>query len=86
MRRAGRRKAVPAKGSAGVVIAADLVADAADGTDERALGTCVDFFAEIVDVDIHDVGDGVAVHAPDFFDYGDTRNRAALIAKKKIEQ
>ncbi len=49
-------------------------------------GAVINFFAEIVDVDIHDVGDGVAVHAPDLLDDGDAGNRAAVIAEKKIEQ
>jgi hypothetical protein len=35
-----------------------LVAYAADGADEGAVGAVVDFAAEVVDVDVDDVGDG----------------------------
>jgi len=46
--------------SAGVVIAADLIAYAADGADERVVSAGIDFAAEVVDVDVdsrYDAGD-----------------------------
>ena len=39
-------------------VAADLVADAANRSNEGAVVTGVNLAAEIVDVDVHDVGHG----------------------------
>jgi len=39
------------------VVPTDLVAYAADGTDEGTVGTGADFATEIVDVNINNVGD-----------------------------
>ena len=41
-----------------VVIAADLVADASDGADEGTVGAGIHLFAQVIDVNIHDIGDG----------------------------
>jgi len=54
-----------AGGSAGVVIASYLVAYAAASADEGVVGAGIDFTAQVVDVDVGDVGDGIAVDAPD---------------------
>jgi len=68
------------------VVAADLVANAADGANQGAVGAGVNLAAQIIDVDIHDVGDGVAVDAPDFLDDGRTGDGSARISKKEFEQ
>jgi hypothetical protein len=69
-----------------IVVAADLVAYAADGADEGAVGAGVNFAAEVVDVHVNHIGDRVAVHAPNFFDDGVARDGAAGIAQEELEE
>jgi hypothetical protein len=49
------------------MIAADLVADATDSADQGAIGAGVYFAAEVIDIDVDDIGDGIPVDAPDLF-------------------
>ena len=68
------------------MVATDLVADTTDGADQRVIGARINFAAEIVNVDVDDVGDGIAVNAPDFLDDGRSRNGAARIPEQEFEQ
>jgi len=63
-----------------------LVADAADGADEWALVAGVDLAAEIVDVDVDNIGHGVKVQAPDLFNDGSARDGLAGVTHEKFEQ
>jgi hypothetical protein len=56
--------------SAREVITADLVTDTADGADQRPVGAGINLAAQIIDVNVDNVGDGVGMHTPDFFDDG----------------
>src|ERR1700739_3774466 len=82
----GGSRALHGWGLASVVVVADLVADAADGADEGVVGAGIDFAAEGVDVDVHHIGDGIAVNPPDFLDDRRTGYRAAWIAEEEFEK
>ena len=84
--RLGRRSLQKQGGSAGIVIAADLIADAADGTNQGTIGAGINFAAQVVDIDIHDIGHGIAVHAPHFLNNGVARNRTAGVAQEKLQE
>ena len=72
--------------SARTMIATDLVANTTNGADQRVVGARIHFAAEIVNVDVDDVGDGIAVNAPDFLDDGGSRNGMAWIPEQEFEE
>ena len=51
-------------GSAMKLVAADLVAHAADGADQWTLGASIDFSPQVIDIHIDDVGDGSRKSGP----------------------
>jgi hypothetical protein len=79
---------IPASSAAlaGKMIAADLVANTADGPDQRAVGAGINLAAKVVDINIDNVGDRVAVRSPDFFNYRVARNRLAGVTQQKFQQ
>jgi flagellin-specific chaperone FliS len=72
--------------STGVVIAADLVAHAANGADEGPVGAAVELATQIVDVDVDDVRENIAVHPPDIFDNAGARNRLAGMTQQVFKE
>ena len=68
------------------VIFANLIANTANGANERAIGARVNFLAQVIDVDIDDVRDGIGMQAPDFFDDGIARDGAAGMAQKVFQE
>ncbi len=69
-----------------LAVSADLVAYAANGSNQRAVVSGIHFAAKIVDVHIHDVGHGVEIKFPHLLDYGSAGNGLALVAHQKFEQ
>jgi len=69
-----------------VMITTDLIADSANGANEGTVGAGIEFLAQIVDVDIDDVGDGIRVQTPDLFNDGIARDGAAGVAQEILEQ
>src|SRR5713226_3956304 len=67
-------------------VSANLVADAADRSNEGAVVTGIDLAAEIVDVDVHDVRHGVKIEFPYLLDNGSARNGLALVAHQEFQQ
>src|SRR5712692_9611696 len=67
-------------------VSADLVAYAANRSNEGAVVTGIDFAAKIVDIDIHDVRHGIEVEFPHLLDNGSARNGLALVAHQKFQQ
>lgn len=68
------------------MIAANLVTDATNGADQGTSGTGVNLAAQIIDIDVDDIGDGVGMHAPDLLNDRGAGNGAAGIAQQEIEQ
>jgi hypothetical protein len=71
---------------AGKMIAADLVAYAADCADQRVVGAGINLAAKVVDINIDNVGDRIAMHSPNLFNDGVARNRLAGMPQKEFEQ
>lgn len=67
-------------------VAAELVADAANRSNEGAVVSGVDLAAEIVDVDVHDVRHGVEIEFPNLLDDRAARNRLALMTHQEFQQ
>jgi hypothetical protein len=68
------------------MIAADLVADTADGADKRAVRAGIDLATKIVDVDVDHIGDRFRVHAPDLLNDRGARDRTPGLAQQKLQQ
>src|SRR6266581_680936 len=69
-----------------LAVSANLVAYAADGSNEGSVVSGIYFAAKIVDVHIHDVGHCIKIEFPDLLDDGGTGNRLALVAHKVFKQ
>jgi hypothetical protein len=69
-----------------VVVAADLLADATNRADERVVLSGINFAAQVVDVYVHYVGDGIAVNSPDCFDDCGSRNGVPGIPQQEFQQ
>src|SRR3989442_13666329 len=67
-------------------VAADLVADAANRSNEGAVISGIHFAAKIVDVHVDDVGRGVKIKFPYLFDDGGAGNGLALVAQQEFQQ
>ena len=57
-----------------LAVSADLVADAANRSNQGAVVSGIHFAAQIVDIPIHDVGHGVKIEFPDLLDDGSALN------------
>lgn len=64
----------------------DLIANASNGANKWAVIAGVDFAAEIVDVDIHDIGHGVKIEFPHLLDDRGARNGLAFMAHEEFEE
>src|SRR5437016_13762590 len=69
-----------------LAISADLVANAANRSNEGALVSGIQFAAKIVDVYVDDIGHGVEIKFPDLLDNGGAGNGLALVAHQEFEQ
>src|SRR5438309_435337 len=69
-----------------LAISADLVANAANRSNEGALVSGIHFPAKIVDVHVDDIGHGVEIKFPDLFNNGGAGNGLALVAHQEFEQ
>src|SRR5712692_256423 len=67
-------------------VSANLVADAADRSNEGAVVAGVDLAAQIVNVNVHDVRHGVKIEFPYLLDNGSARNGLALVAHQEFQQ
>src|SRR5580700_8090699 len=63
-----------------------LVADAANGLNQRSFGTGVDLFAQVVDVNVHDVRHRIAGQIPDMFDDLCARHALTGVAQQVSQQ
>jgi hypothetical protein len=63
-----------------------LIANATNRANKRAVIAGVDFAAEIVDVDIDDIGHGVKIEFPHLLDDRGARNGLALMAHEEFEE
>ena len=63
------------------VVAADLVADTANGADQRAIRARVDLSPQVVNVHVHDIGQRIAVHSPHSLDNASSGDRLTWIAQ-----
>src|SRR5260370_10752834 len=67
-------------------VSANLVAYAANRSNQGAVVSGIHFAAKIVDIDIHDVGHCIKIEFPDLLDDGGSGNRLALVAHKEFKQ
>lgn len=72
--------------SVGDVIAANLVADAAYGADQRAVGTRIDLPPQVIDIHVDNVRNRIGVHPPDFFNDRCAGHRLAGVAEEIVQQ
>src|SRR5260370_24155662 len=69
-----------------VAVATDLVADAANRSNEGAVVTRIHLAAKIVDVHVHDVRHGAKIEFPDLLDNGRAGNGLALVPHQEFKQ
>src|SRR5260370_41355921 len=69
-----------------LAVSANLVADAANRSNEGAVVTGIDLAAEIVDVNVDDVRHGVKIEFPHLLDDGCAGNRLAFMAHQEFQQ
>ena len=67
------------------MVPADLIAYSANGADEGPIGTGINFAAQVVDIDVDNVGDGFRMHSPHLLDDAGTGNGVARIAQQKFQ-
>src|SRR5260370_29355284 len=67
-------------------VGADLVAYAANRSNERAVVSGIHLAAKIVDVDVHDIRRGVKIKFPHLLDNGGGGNGLALVAPHELQQ
>src|SRR5260370_28433494 len=67
-------------------VGADLVADAANRSNERAVVSGIHLAAKIVDVDVHDIRRGVEIEFPHLLDNGSAGNGLAFVAHQEFQQ
>src|SRR5271163_4374343 len=67
-------------------MAADLVPDSPDCTDEGAVIAGIHFTAKVVDIDVHNVGHGIEVQLPDLLDNRGSCDRLPLVAHEEFKQ
>src|SRR5260370_42422757 len=60
-------------------VGADLVADAANRSNERAVVSGIHLAAKIVDVDVHDIRRGVEIEFPHLLDNGSAGDRKSVV-------
>src|SRR5580698_8373280 len=58
----------------------------ADGVEEFGFKAFVNFFAEALDINVHEVGAGIEIVVPDFFEDGHATADATGGAHEKFEQ
>src|SRR5258707_15572547 len=69
-----------------LAVATDLVTDAANRSNQRAVVSGIDLAAKIVDVHVDDVGHGIKIEFPNLLDNGSSGNRLALVAHQEFDQ
>src|SRR6266849_3644231 len=69
-----------------LAVSANLVAYAANRSNQCPVVSGIHLAAKIVDVHIHDIGHGVKIEFPDLFNNGGTRNGLALVAHQEFQQ
>src|SRR6266702_1037098 len=69
-----------------LAVSTNLVAYAANRSNEGAVVSGIHFAAKIVDVHIHDVGHCIKIEFPDLLDDGGAGNGLALVAHKEFKQ
>src|SRR5260370_23394498 len=67
-------------------VGADLVACAANRSNERALVSGIHLAAKIVDVDVRDIRRGVKIKFPHLLDNGGAGNGLAFVAHQEFQQ
>src|SRR5260370_32618411 len=67
-------------------VGADLVAYAANRSNERAVVSGIHLAAKIVDVDVHDIRRGVKIKFPHLLDNGGAGNGLAFVAHQGFQQ
>src|SRR5260370_32052695 len=67
-------------------VSANLVAYAANRSNQGAVVSGIHFAAKIVDIDIHDVGHCIKIEFPDLLDDGGAGNGLALVAHQEFQQ
>jgi len=67
-------------------VSANLVADAANSSNEGAVVSGIHLAAEIIDVHVHDVRHGIKIEFPDLLDNSGTGNGLALVAHQEFKQ
>ena len=67
-------------------MAADLVADAADGADQRAIRAGINFSPQVVDIHLNDIRERISLHAPNFLDDRGAGDGLARVAEQEVEQ
>ncbi len=65
---------------------ADLITRAADGSNERPVVLCIDFPAEIVDLDVDYIGHRLDVKPPHLFNDGRPADGVACVAHQKLQR
>src|SRR5258708_26866323 len=69
-----------------LAVSANLVAEAANRSNESTVVTGIDLAAEIVDVNVDDVRHSVKIELPDLLDDGGAGNRLAFMAHQEFQQ
>src|SRR6266581_968812 len=69
-----------------LAVSADLVADAANRSNQGPVISRIHLAAKIIDVHIHDVGHCIKIEFPDLLDDGGTGNGLALVAHQEFKQ
>src|SRR6266446_660793 len=69
-----------------LAVSANLVADAANRSNQRAVVSGIDLAAKIVDVHVDDVGHGIKIEFPDLLDNGGAGNGLSFVAHQEFKQ
>src|SRR5260370_30299399 len=69
-----------------LAVATDLVADAANRSNQHAVVSGIALAAKIVDVHVDDVGHGIKIEFPDLFDNGGAGNGVSFVAHQEFKQ
>ena|ERR1700739_3883399 len=68
------------------MMATDLVAQAANGANERAVGAGINLAPQVIDIHVHDVGQRVAMHPPNLFHDAGSWHRHARVSQKEFQE
>ena len=67
-------------------IATNLVADATDSANKRAIRAGINLAPQIIDINVDDIGDGFRMHSPNLLNNSGASDRSTRMAQEKFQE